>query len=75
MVGQTVLDGQVGFQRFHDGLLMENQHVEGLALVGNLFQKRGCEGKVFDSCANLVNKILTHKLPLGLGYFMFLYTY
>lgn len=75
MVGQTVLDGQVGFQRFHDGLLMENQHVEWLALVGNLFQKRGCEGKVLALCANLFNKILTHKLPLSMGYFMFPYTY
>lgn len=49
LVGQTVLDSQVRFQTLHYRLLMENQHVERLAVVGNLLQKCSCGGHAFIS--------------------------
>ena len=47
LIGQTVVDSQVCFQTLHYRLLVEHQHVERLALVGNLLQKCSCEVKTF----------------------------
>ena len=38
LVGHAVLDGEVGFQAGHHGLLVEDQQVEGLALVEHVPQ-------------------------------------